>query len=805
MLVMQVIRNKINYKLLKNIFITTILFSSCTFPRKFQKDKPFVYKTTIEVKGGNFTKEERNTLKQRLSSQLDDSMMVKTKDRWLVIHYIDNPPVFDTAAANKSVQNIKASLLHVGYYFADVAYQADTVTSGEQKRVKLNFTVHVNKPITIDTVTYAMYNDSLQHLVQQSIAETFLKEGAPVAKENILSEVERLVILFRKNGYYKFSADQLKVRGDTTIESLTNISDDPFEQLQLLAETKRKDTHQIKLAVVLNKVKDSTKTRQYFINNIIILPDYFPGENINSPTLLSDTSKNNRYIVRYHNDLFKRRFLQSNLFFKPGDIYNIEDFNKTLNSFSKKGVWQSVNIDIAEVKDSTNKIDAIIQLIPSKKFGFEAALEGSYTDKNSGNNLSAGLFGISGNISLSNRNLNKEGIRMTHSLRAGIELNSRTANAVNNTINSNEIGYNNNIFFPKLITPFKKINNKRLLSQESFINTNLSLINRINLFNLQSANIAFGYNWSNYKTKNKSRQWVFKPLNIEFSYLYNRSDAFNKTLEENPFLRYSFNSALVAGSSLSFTTLYNNPNHKNSKLKQRSIKWNIEESGAIWGRFGILKNYLREYVKTDIEYKYIVSYTKTAVAFRLFGGIGIAAKKDTSLPFFKQYFGGGSNSMRAWPVRGIGRGAQPIAKFDKNIFNDRTGDIQLEGNIEYRYNIAQLIPNSLVLKGAVFMDVGNVWNLRSSKPNNQTDSAQFNIKNVYNELGVAIGTGFRLDFTYFVLRFDLGFRFKKPDVIENNGWQIPNITYKNILSGNEENRLWRHENFNLTIGINYAF
>ncbi|MBK7883071.1 MAG: BamA/TamA family outer membrane protein [Chitinophagaceae bacterium] len=788
-----------------NIFSVIIFISSCTFPRKFQKDKPFVYKTTIEVKGGNFTKEERNSLKQRLYSQLDDSIMVKTKDRWLVIHYTDHPPVFDTIAAYESARNMKASMLHIGYYFANVNYTADTVVVDDQQRVKVNFIVDVNKPTIIDTVTYAMYNDSLQYLVKESADETFLKEGDPITKENVLSEIERLVILFRKNGYYKFSADQLKVRGDTTIESLTNISDDPFEQLELLAEARQKDFNQIKLAVVLNQTKDSTKTRKYYINDITILPDYLPGDNFNDPSLNIDAPKSSRYTVKYHNYLFKRRFLSSNIFFRKGDFYNIENFNRTLNSFSKKGVWQSVNIDIVEVKDSINKINTIIQLIPSKKFGFETALEASYTDKNNSNNLSAGLFGISGNVSLLNRNLNKEGIHMTHALRAGIELNSRTTNAVNKIINSNELGYSNSLLFPKLITPFPIINNKRLLSKESFISTNLSLINRINLFNLRSANIAFGYNWSNYKRNNKSRQWIFKPLNIEFSYLYNKSRIFDSTLEANPFLRYSFNSALVAGAGLSYTSLYSNPRHRHSKARERSLKWNIEESGFLWKSINALQKYLREYVKADVEYKYIISYAKSAVAVRLFGGIGLAAKKDTSLPFFKQYFGGGSNSMRAWPVRGIGRGAQPIAPFEKNFFNDRTGDFQLEGNIEYRYNIAQIISNSLILKGAFFMDVGNVWNIRSSKTNGETDSAQFKVKNLYNELGVAIGTGFRLDFNYFVLRFDLGFRFKKPEVTENNGWRIPNINYKNVLSGNAENREWRHQNFNLTIGINYAF
>ncbi len=800
----------INYKLLKNIFLIIIILSSCTIPRKFQEDKPFVFKTNIEIKGGNFTKDEKYALKQRLSSQLDDSMIIRTKDRWLVFHYMDHPPAFDTAAASVSARNMQASMYHVGYYFSTVTYKADTINRDGQQRVKVNFIIEPNRPTLIDTIAYSMHNDSLQHLVQQSISEAFLKKGTPVTKENIQAEIERLVTLFRKNGYYKFSADELRVRGDTTIEALTTISDDPFEQLQILAEAKkRRDSPQIKLAIVLNETKDSSKIRPYYINNIIILPDYQPGDRLNDSRLITDTSgRNKKYIVKYHNYLFKRRFLRSNLFLRPGDLYNIENYNKTLNSFYKKGVWQSINIEIVELKDSINKIDMIVQLMTNKRYGFEAALEASYTDKNNTNNLNAGLFGVSANVSLLNRNINKEAIRMTHSFRAGIELNSKSNNATNDIINSNELSYSNNIFFPKFITPFNKINNKRLPSKESFINTNFSLINRINLFNLQTANVGLGYTWNNTSLKGKNKLWTLKPMNVEFSYLYNKTDAFQATLDNNPFLKYSFNTALVMGSLLSRTSLYRNPHHPYSTLRERSIKWNLEESGLLWGRLGIFKKYLRQYIKADMEYKYVVSYGKTALAFRLFGGIGIAARKDTTLPIFKQYFGGGSNSMRAWPIRGIGRGSQPLIPFNPDatqVYNDRTGDLQLEGNAEYRYNIAQIIPNSLILKGALFMDVGNVWNIHNTQPDNMTDSAQFKLKNLYKQLGVAIGTGLRLDFNYFVLRLDAGFRFKRPDILENDGWQIPNITYKNVLSGNTENKAWRHDNFNFTIGINYAF
>jgi outer membrane protein assembly factor BamA len=292
--------------------------------------------------------------------------------------------------------------------------------------------------------------------------------------------------------------------------------------------------------------------------------------------------------------------------------------------------------------------------------------------------------------------------------------------------------------------------------------------------------------------------------------LYNRSSIFDITLNANPFLRYSFNNALVAGMiNLGYSVNYTNPN--NNK-KQHSFKWNLEESGLLLGRFGLFKNYLRQFIKTDFEYTYSRNYTKSAFVTHFAARVGIPiSKSDTTLPFFKQYFGGGSNSMRGWPVRGIGRGSQPLAAYDNNSFNDRTGDIQLEGNFEYRYDIAQLIPNTLTLRGALFADIGNVWNMKNSKPSG-TDSAQFKFRNMYRDLGISAGTGFRLDFNYFILRFDFGFRFKRPeDAYHNNGWKVPamsfNDFYKKIFykGTNDEYRKWRYENFNLTIGIGYSF
>ncbi len=824
----------IKYSLLQQLKYTVFIclfMVSCTIPRKYQKDKPFVAKNKIEVKGGNFSKEERATLKQRLNAQLDDSSRIKVVDKLFFWHVLVSPPAYDSNSAAKSARNMETSMLHVGYYKAKAQFTADTVKKGNQQRVHVSYIVEVNKPTLIDTFSYIMRKPDLQKLAVENIDKTLIKEGKPVTKAAVIGELNRLVEVYRNNGYYKFTSEEVVMRGDTTVAALTTITDDIFEQLRLLAEAQAaRDSPTIKLAVVLKTPKDSSRLKPYYINNIYFLPDYRNGDNLNDPGLTKryltrkrcDTCKaDTNFIMLYHKYLFRPRILVRNMYLRKGNLYNQSDFYKSLNAYARAGVWQSTNIVVEEVraKDSSNKLDLIVQLMPAKKYGYEASLEASYSASSNTNSVTAAnagnLLGLSGNISFLNRNLNKEGIKMTNSLMAGVEFNLKPdSNNRKNLINSNEVSFTNNISFPRLIFPFVKFNSdRRFISTESFITTRLSYINRINLFNLQSFNFGVGYSG----TTKKNRQWIFKPLNFEFARLYNETDSFKKTLADNPFLRYSFNTALVAGSSIGYRINKVNPLHPN---RQHSLKINVEESGMIWGRLGIFKQYMKQYVKTDLEYIYSVSRPKTAFVFRIFGGIGIASKKDTTLPFFKQYFGGGSNSMRGWPVRGIGRGGQPLSPYGSNSFNDRTGDIQLETNIEYRYTIAQIIPNSLVLKGALFADIGNVWNFRNSNPGGGTDSTQFQFANLYKQLGVSLGTGFRLDFNYFVLRFDFGFRFKRPDVAKNDGWQIPDINFNNLFKrgvqvpdpanpGTTKNdnryKKWRYENYNLTIGISYPF
>lgn len=800
------------------MLITIVFVNSCTIVQKYQKNIPFVYKNRITIIRSDLKKEEKDVLKTKMMGQLEDSMRIPLKEIAFIINKIKNPPLYDSANANQSARNMKASLTHLGYYNAQVKTIADT-SKGIQKRVTTEFRIDLGKLTLIESYQFKLNNQDLQHIANAGIKSSFIQLNKPVTKTDIENEKVRLVDSFRNNGYYKLTAEDLSMKGDTSIAALIATSDNPFDNLLTIEEVnKRRENPTIKLWISQQSGADTMHIKKFHYKNVIIYPDYLQNNN-DEAIYKTDTIEN--CLIKYNRRIFNSDVLIRNLFVKPGDIYSLEAFTRTINGFNKLGAWQNIN---AQITDSADNLTLVLQLTPAKKYGFDANLETSYST-NSNNNVSVAnagnLLGLSGNLSLQNRNLWKRGIRMTNAIRAGVELNLNAQRGSKQNINSNELSYTNTISIPKLIFPFPNELGRKLSGEQSFISSNVSNTNRIDLFKLFSLGAAFGYELS----LKKNRILTIKPLNIEYSNLYGRTAAFDSTLNKNPYLRYSFNTALVIGSTIGISQTKTNRRHPE---RQRSIKLNFEESGNLFfllplNNIGWLPAGLRQFVKLDAEYTNTINFKKSSFVWRSFTGIGIPiGKSDSSLPFFKQYYAGGPNSMRGWPIRGIGPGSKPQSNYNERLLNDRTGDIRLELNGEYRYNLIQIRPNSIYLKGSLFVDIGNIWNFRNTAIGGGYDSLQFRLdpKKIYQQLGVSAGTGFQVDFTYFLIRFDLGFRFKKPYLSQNNGWQIPEITLKNIFGkgenipdpnnpgatyNDERYRKWRYDNFNFTIGLSYPF
>lgn len=777
--------------------LVLLIAASCSNPivKNPPGDHYFLYQNRIEIKGGIQSQSQKNALTSKLMTQLDDSAKVTTSKKLIFLNLLKSPFIFDTTHIQNSAENMVASLFHLGYYHAQVSHKEDT--SG--KKIKVKYIVEPGTPTIIDSIHYH-FTKSTAYLENKFTRSALLKTGNVISKISVLSEINRLVDSFRNNGYFRFSTTNIKVTGDTFPSKGTN------------PELSRKDTPIIRLNIIIQEDSALNNLNRYPIRHVRLYIDPKEGDFTSDSSLheivLAD------YTIYYHELTYKPEGFENQIAFKKGGLYAEKDYFETIGNLTRTGYWRNSNIQILEAGLNGDSLDININLSSSTKFRFETALEISYSASSNVSNILAGnLFGISGNVSLSNRNLARQGIKMTHNIRGGIELNNRI-NPGSKLINSNEIGYENTTAFPKLILPsIPNLFNKKSFRNkgETFISAGVAYNTRLNLFNLQSINTSFGWTGLN----KKSWRWSWSPVTIGFSNLFNQSDSFKTIVQNNPFLRYSYNTALVAGMNISFSKIQVFSKHKYATSKENSYRFNAEESGITWGALPVFTNYKRRYVKTDAEFKHTVKYKKSALVVRTFLGLGIPLfKTDTVLPFFKQYFGGGSNSMRAWPVRGIGPGGKGLIPYSSNrtIFNDRTGDMQFEFNTEYRFDIGTIIPNTLTLRGAVFTDIGNIWNIRNTNPDGSIDSAQFNIKNFYSQLGVAAGTGIRLDFNYFVIRLDLGFRFKRPELFYiDNGWRIPSLGFDDVLKKiftkgeNDVYRKWRYENFNFTFGIGYSF
>ena len=240
-------------------------------------------------------------------------------------------------------------------------------------------------PTLVDTFSYRLQNTDLQYLALKSANKSYIVQNKPITKSDILSEISRLTDTFRNNGYYKFTTENLLVRGDSSIASLTNISDDPVENIRLLAEASEKiNKPSIKLGMFLNPAADSNGLKLYHINNIYIYPDYTAVDALGVTTFneQKDTTGN---IIRFHNEIIKKEILLRFNTLKKGDLYHRDEYAKTVNNFSRLGVWQNINVQLKEI--SSGKLDVIIQLIPSKKYGLETNIEVSYSTNTNNNSL----------------------------------------------------------------------------------------------------------------------------------------------------------------------------------------------------------------------------------------------------------------------------------------------------------------------------------------------------------------------------------------------------------------------------------
>ena len=797
-----------------------LLAASCGV-KNYPVGKPYVYQNNIKV-SGNLSKQERSDLETRLAAQLADSMKVTIRESFLFARQIISPPAFDTAAASETANNMKLLLNTMGYYRAASAYDYAIDTLGAdgdktQYRVKTNFQVNPGPIYRIDSIEYILYDSTkgtpnelrLQQLTNEYLKESFLQKGAPFTEAAVSAELDRLIRLYRNHGFYKISRDAFYADVDTFFRPLLNPNLDPFERILLLQEAQEKLKNPgMHVTLRYRPNMDTALLESFRIGKVHVYPEY-RGENISSENYETETKDD--ITVHYKKNEFRPSFIRRHILLKKGTPYSVDAVGKNLDLLNSLSTWQVINMQTAEAKDTLGDqttvpaLDFTFLLTPARKYLFTSDLEATYNVFPNGNILATGgqLVGGGLNFSIRNRNWGREGVQASNTLRAGVELLAQNRFPLQGT----ELTYGNSFSIPKLLfLPKTWKDALNAANRRSFINTQVSLINRVGFFQTVNVGTTLGYEFRD----KKNRNWIIRPINIEYLNFLQQTEAFKDTLLNNPFLKFAFNQGLVVGTAFGFNTLLKSKKPKTTQ----SLRIGVEESGLILGRLKnavpLFRKQLFEYVRMDAEWKKNIGYTtdKTQWAFRVIAGAGYSFRASGSdslfMPFFKQYTGGGPNSMRAWPLRSIGPGSlAPAQPRNRNQFFSQTGDMLFEANAEFRYTIATLLPGTLTLRGAFFVDAGNIWNI--NRRTSGLDRSLFSLNNFYQDLSVSGGTGFRFDFNYFLLRFDFGLRLKKPYIEENAGWQWPGLRLADLIGRKEENRLWRNNNFNFSLGINYPF
>jgi outer membrane protein insertion porin family len=748
--------------------------ASCTIVRKYQPDKPFVYRTNINLIG-NFSNEEKKELVAGLKEQLDDSMQVRKVDK-LFLSVMKNPPVYDSANADKSIIFMRALLKSQGY-FTDSIYYTHTVNQekSDQFRTTVDFFVRPGKLVHLDTVTYNLRHPELQYLADSTKNAAFVKKGDPFAKGLISAELDRLTELYRNNGYLRFSRDELIGLWDTLDVSLLQPTLDPFEQLEILQKLReRRENPTANLEIRLRSY-DSSKLTKYYIGNVTVYPDY-----TTDTAGLAATEKIAKGIrvIQYHKT-FKAKIFPDNIYLPRDSVYRQRRYIRTLNRLNLLGTWRLVSIDQLPRKDQ-DTVDFIIRLTPAKKYSFNTNLEGSINQSA----ISGNLFGIGVNVGLQNRNFARGANLANTNLRYGIELGNTGSSQF---IQSKQASFSHTIYFPRFIPntnliPEKYRDNLRTMFSFTAANTERRL-----LYNLTTINGSWGYEF-------QRRNWLFtlKVPNIEYSYIIKR-DSLDTLIKYNPSLNNIFTDGFISSIVANLTISGGKANTLNV------FRTNLEYSPFIVGliRNNFFDKELYRFVKLDVEFARLIRFPKSSIALRAFAGAGYELNstrnedKRNNLPFFKQYFSGGPNSMRAWALRRLGPGSSIKEFSGVSGTPDRYGDMQLEANAEYRFPIGA--PFGIKVNGAVFTDVGNVWFIKSKAGLPQE---VFKLSRLGKDIAVGAGAGLRIDLNFFVIRFDYSYKVKDPspapaDAALQNKW----FGY----------RLFAGDQFQLGIGYPFIF
>lgn len=755
------------------VALSMALITSCNNTKYLPKNESLYIGAKINVKAPDLKKSQRKAIKTELAAltrpKPNSSFLGLRPKLWLwniggnpkkkfsirrLIKNLGEPPVVlsdvNVERNNLVLQN---HLENNGYFNGTVAGEI----SNKKRRATVIYNVVPGSLYTINSVTFQADSSDLQKAILRTRRSTLLKNDAPFDLEVVKTERIRIDERLKNLGFYFFSPEYLIMDIDSTIGN---------HKVDVYVNTKRETPVEAR--------------RRYRINDVVIYPTY----SLNASG--TDTSKkygvlHQGYYVVDSSKFYKPKLFQQAMQFNNGDVYNRREHNSSLQRLINLGIFKFVKNRFELTGDSLLNAYYYLTPLPKKSLRIELG----------GNTKSNNLTGTQVTVGFTNRN----------ALRGGEILNVNASVGSEVQVSGNFKGYNTfrigaeaNLAVPRFIVPFIYLNPKGGFVPRTNFQLGYEILTRQGLYTLNSFKGGLGYIWK----ESLQKEHTFYPISVQYVQPVKVTDLYLDIRKGDPTLQKVIDTQFILGANYSY--LMNQMT--GPRIPRNGLYFNgvVDVSGNIAGlvRKRVIKGGdtarifgapFSQYLKLESDFRYYRQLGNESVwASRINTGIGFPYGNSDELPFIKQFFIGGNNSLRAFRSRSLGPGTfSPTVDTSVGFIPDQSGDIKLELNTELRFKIIKPV------YGALFVDAGNIWLYNENK---YKPGAKFS-KDFLKEFAVGTGLGVRVDITILVLRLDAAFPVRKPWLPETERWVIKDVDFGNSA--------WRKENVIFNLAIGYPF
>lgn len=648
---------------------------------------------------------------------------------WLKYKVGEPPVLFSKVDLDYNADILSNYSENIGYFKTRV----ESDSTRRKDKASAEFIVKPGKQFKIKSVTFPQDATVLDSSIRKLQRRTLLKVGNTYNLETIKLERQRIDVRLKQKGFYFFSDNDLLVQVDSTVGK---------NEVDLILKIKEETVADAK--------------EPFKINNIFVYPNFTISDTLNSDAIKLKSYKD--YTIIDPDNTFDSRVFDRTLYFDKEDLYNRTNHNLSLNRLVNLGTFKFVKNSFKVADTTGNYLDAYYYLTQLPKKSFRVELLGKTN--------SANYTGTELNFNWSNRNTFKGAELLSISTFGGLEFQMA---GQNNGFNVYRFGSEISLVWPRFIAPFK------LKSSSGFVPKTKALIGyefqqRSKLYSLNTFRGSFGYIWK----ENIRKEHELKVTEITYASPMHITSLYESQIAQNDALAKVIEKQLIFGPSYSYT--YTNTMEKRRK-NTIYFKGDFETTGTTAGLiFGnnakkeapkeILGVPFSQYVKLQAEFRYYHKLNQNSeIASRIIAGGAFAYGNATTIPFIKQFFIGGTNSIRAFRARSIGPGS---SEPDTNsaFLPDQSGDIKLEFSTEYRAKIYSIV------HGAVFLDAGNIWT------RNDPDESKNFSKKFFEEIAVGAGFGLRFDLSILVLRTDFALPLRLPYGNVSDRWILEKMNLK---------------------------